>query len=392
MKRLLISIAVISIVILLIFCGCSSPAATSTPAKTSTSAVTSTTATQAATSTTAASTTSTQVINLKFNTSFPSSHMFYKMDQYFVDQIAERTSGRVKITLFPAGTLTDGPNVYTGVVTGISDIGEAIPAYTAGRFTATDSLGLPLAAKNGWVFTHVANDFQQQFKPKENNDVHVLFEDAGSPYVFQTRDKAILTPSDLQGLKVRASGAVASKYVTLLGGVPMGIPMTEAYDAASKGAIDAVLGAMDTLKSSKLADVFHYVTIPPTPVTSAVIYVMNSDRWNALPTDIQDIFTQVSEEMVEAYARAWYYSEIDGQEYFSSQSGVREIHEIPAAEAATWNDLVAPVITNYITTQTAAGLPAADYVKYNQERVEYWNSKIVDKETVKQFISGTILK
>ena len=61
----------------------------------------------------------------------------------WADEIEKLTGGRVKITIHHGGTLTTGPNCYEGVLTGISDIGQAPLQYTRGRFPLMEALDLP---------------------------------------------------------------------------------------------------------------------------------------------------------------------------------------------------------------------------------------------------------
>ena len=91
------------------------------------------------------------VIKLNFSTMFPRMHLQAQLNQLFCDMIAERTKGKVKITLFPGGTLTSPPKNYDGVVKGVSDIGMSCPLYVGGRFPVSQIFEMPSAITNGWV-------------------------------------------------------------------------------------------------------------------------------------------------------------------------------------------------------------------------------------------------
>ena len=71
-------------------------------------------------------------IKLSFSTIFPAAHLQGVLNQYFCDEIARRTNGRVEITLYPAGTLTSATKNFDGVIKGISDIGMSCPLYVGG--------------------------------------------------------------------------------------------------------------------------------------------------------------------------------------------------------------------------------------------------------------------
>ena len=97
--------------------------------------------------------------NLTFSIFFPPTHDQAVAAIDFAREVEKRTDGQVKITPFPGGTLTKAPQVYDGVVTGISDMGNSCFAYTRGRFPVSAALDLPIGYPNGKVASQVANQF-----------------------------------------------------------------------------------------------------------------------------------------------------------------------------------------------------------------------------------------
>ena len=71
----------------------------------------------------------------------------------------------------------------------VSDIGNSHIGYTRGRFPVTEMLDLPVGYTSGFVCTHVKHDFYKKFKPKEWNDVHVLYFWSPGPQIFATSKK-----------------------------------------------------------------------------------------------------------------------------------------------------------------------------------------------------------
>ena len=108
---------------------------------------------------------SADVIKLKFSNYFPPPAPHSKICQDFIAELDKRTNGRVKIQFFAGGSLLKAPQMYEGVVTGISDIGLAHVEYTPGRFPVTEVCDLPLGYPSGWVANQVVNDFYNEFKP-----------------------------------------------------------------------------------------------------------------------------------------------------------------------------------------------------------------------------------
>ncbi len=329
-------------------------------------------------------------IELKFSYPYTNVSMPGKGLEYFADLVNQRSKGRVKITTFPSNTLLAADKAYEGVVTGIADMGNTTPSYTASRFPAGDSALLPMAIKNAWTYTHTIQEWYEKFKPKEFDDTHVLFFNGCGPYALASRAKPITKLEDLKGLKVRAAGIQAGGVVKALGGTPVNVPMPETFDAISKGVVDALLIPAEALKGWKHADVTKYFTRLPESFSNPNVTFINKKKWNSLPPDIQKILTDAAKEMVEAGARAWWYGDIIGEEYFLGLGSGRRIIEIPSAEAAAWEKPLAPLKDAYVAEHK--NLPAPEYVKYLEERTAYWNGRQVDKKAAVEWVEKELMK
>ncbi|MGB9885367.1 MAG: hypothetical protein ACPLRW_00005, partial [Moorellales bacterium] len=158
-----------------------------------------------------------QVIELRLNSQMPATGVMAEALKYFCNTIGARTNGRVKITYYPAGTLSPVEKIAESIATGVCDIGFVAPAYSPGRFPAMDACYLPLRMKSTWAYSHTVHDFYMQFKPKEFADMHVLFVSGSGPYHLATVKKRVSKPEDVKGLKIRTAGAQTSEFVQALG-------------------------------------------------------------------------------------------------------------------------------------------------------------------------------
>jgi TRAP-type C4-dicarboxylate transport system substrate-binding protein len=315
-----------------------------------------------------------ETIELTYSNFFPPTHLHSILAEQFCQEIKERSNGRVEITYYPGEALSPAPQIYNGVVEGISDIGMSCLAYTMGRFPASELVDLPHAYPNGWVATKVANDFYNEFKPEEFNDVHVLYFHAHGPGVVFTTQKPVRKIEDLKGLVIRSTG-VGAKIIEKLGAAGYGASQGEAYELMSKGTIDGSLTPSEVLKGWNQAEVVKYVTgCYDVGYTTNMFVVMNKDKWDSLPGDIKNIFTEVSAEWIEKHGKVWTYYDKVGIDYFLTFEG-RELIELSEEEMARWVQATKPLIDEYIEEKTATGLAAADYEEYLLERTRYWAEK-----------------
>jgi len=316
------------------------------------------------------------VIKLKAANYLPVTHKMSLLTGWFCDEVKKRTNGQVEITYYPGGTLLSPVKMYDGVVTGIADMGVSHISYTRGRFPIMEVFEMPLGFPSGWVATQVTTDFYEKYKPRDWNDVHVLYVDTTGPLVLLSVSKPVKTLEELKGFKIRATGQM-TEVVKALGGVPIPLEMPDVYDALRRAVIEGITVDLSTLKYWKFAEVIKYVTADWQLGTGYTFYfVMNKDKWNALPPNIQKIFTEVAFETKEKQAALWNEMDIEGRDALKSAGG--QIIPLSDVEAAKWIKSVEPIIGAYTKNMVAKGYKEAEvggWVKYIQERIEYWKKE-----------------
>ena len=114
----------------------------------------------------------------------------------------------------------------------------------------------------------------KKFKPKEFDDTKVMYLQSTSPMRLFMKSKPVSKIEDLKGVKVRATGN-SVRYVELLGGSPVGLPITDVYDALARGIVDGISVAFEPLKPFKLAEVVKFATIFHATYATAGYVVMN---------------------------------------------------------------------------------------------------------------------
>lgn len=298
-------------------------------------------------------------IELSYSNFFPPTHGNSIAAENWIKEIEKRTSGRVKITYYPGGTLTPAPQCYDGVVKGISDIGMTCLAYTRGRFPFMEGVDLPLGYPSGTVATRVVNDIYQKFEPAELSDTHTLYFHAHGPGLLHTKTP-VRTLDDIKGMKIRCTG-LAAKIVEALGGVPVAMDQGETYEALQKGTVSGTFGPIEVLKGWKQAEVIEYTTDTSCIGYTTSMWVgINLDKWASLPEDIQQVFTAVSEEWIDVHAKVWDDADAAGREYTLSLGN--EIIDLSPEEAARWVEAAKSLPDKYIAEVEASGLPGGELV------------------------------
>ena len=245
---------------------------------------------------------------LNYSIFFPAPHKNSVLADEWGKEIAKRTNGKVQVTMFYGGTLTPADKCYDGVVKGISDVGMSVLSYTMGKFPLSEVLDLPLGSRTATTSTKLVNEFYKKFKPKELDEVKVMYLHAHGPGILHTK-KAVNKLEDLKGMKIRGTGTTA-KVAASLGATPVAMPMGDSYDAISRGVVEGIVCPMEALQGWKLGEVIKFTTQNfATAYNMAFFVVMNKDKWNSLPPDVQKVIEQVNEEWILKTGQGW--DEID---------------------------------------------------------------------------------
>jgi len=303
---------------------------------------------------------------LNYSIFFPAPHKHSVLATEWAKEIEKRTTGRVVVTMHYGGTLTPAPQVYDGVVKGISDVGMSVFAYTRGKFPLLEVIDLPLGAKSGWAATRLINDFNNQFKPKELDEVKVMYLHAHGPGILHTK-KPVSKLEDLKGMKIRCTG-MAAKIVGALGGAPVAMAMGETYDALSRGVVEGSMAPFEALQGWKWGEVVKFTTENyGSSYSTGFFVVMNKEKWNALPPDIQKIIEKVNEEWIEKTGKAW--DEIDkaGKDFVLKLDN--KIILLSQEEDWRWAKTVKPLLDDYVKSMKEKGLPGNEALKFCLEQL-----------------------
>jgi TRAP-type C4-dicarboxylate transport system substrate-binding protein len=316
------------------------------------------------------------VVKLKFANFFPPMHKNSILMENYSKELNKKLAGKVEITHYAGGILLAAPKIAVGVASGIADIGLSHCAYSRGRFPVMEIMELPLGFPSSWIASHVANDFYNKFKPKEWDAYHPLMFSTSPPNVLQTLNKPVKTLADLKGLQIRGTGRVGD-IVKALGATPMPLEMSDIYESLRRGVIAGNFGPLEQLKGWKVGEVEKYTTASWKAGSVFAFYVvMNKQKWNSLPPDVQQVITDYSRDFFEQWAVEWNNIDIEGREFFQKQGG--QILTLSDAESANWVKAAEPVIADFKKDMIAQGHKAGEvdsWLSYVRERIEYWQGQ-----------------
>ncbi|HPP06952.1 MAG TPA: hypothetical protein PLW88_06245, partial [Syntrophorhabdaceae bacterium] len=143
-------------------------------------------------------------MKLRLSVMWPPQHPHTKLLDQWGKDIEKATNGRVSVTVFASNTLSPPMQVFDNTVKGIVDVGCTLLAYAPGRLPLSEVLQLPLGYRSGYQATKLADAYYKKFRPKEFDDVKVMFLHGAAPGFIFTK-KQIKSIEEVKGLRIRAN-------------------------------------------------------------------------------------------------------------------------------------------------------------------------------------------
>ncbi len=348
-------------ILLVILVGCAGPAATTAPATsavppkttaTSASAATAVTAaTTAAPTTSSASQPAAGKIVLTMAGTVPEADIKTRAVRGFIDEVQQKSNGRVQINFFPGGQLIADKDMVTSVPSGMADLAQCQMGGFSGIVSETQLFDLRFVYANEDHWFAVAEgkigDIMAQKLQAKANIKFLSFLAMGSADCWSSTNKVMRTPEDFKGVKFRVPpSALLVKSMSALGGNVVVISEGELYTALQSGVVSATLSMVGVYNDNKWYEVAPYVAQMTISPNASHSIVANLNSWNKLPPDIQQII-QTAAKNATIWCRATTKS--NNENYWTTvnklkDSGkIKEIYKIPDTVVTKFSDIVIPV-------------------------------------------------
>ena len=242
------------------------------------------------------------VTELVYATPYAPSHPFSRADQKWMDFVAQRSNGTLRIVPSWSGALISSENSMIELRHGVADIGLITPIYVKGgahmiRLQSGFYSGTTTFADQVDLYRCLATS-SEQFA-RELAGLKVLAVQGGSLPGIITTNKKLLSLDDLRGMRVRGPTELLG-VLQELGADPVNMPMGDVYSALAKGVLDGVVAPLDTFRSLHFAEVANHYASLQIPRGAYPARAMGMTRWNQL----SDFHRQVLEEGIKVWEEA----------------------------------------------------------------------------------------
>jgi len=276
----------------------------------------------------------------------------------WIEEINERTDGRVQITAYHAQALGAQQDHYQMVLNRQADI------VTSGGEEGI----LPLCYFNTLPFLFTSAEqagavswqvYEKHLMNTEFKNVKLLWLIPLPPGNLSTNSIQVKTLEDFKGMKISTGSAITTQTLEALGATPTFIPAAEEYTAVERGLVDGLIANWEKFLVFKEMEVTKYRTEIKLQ-TNVMKVMMNLDAWNDLPADIQKIFDETTGMAFTRRCGA-IFDENDIEiraviEGYDAQVGNPPIYDLPEDEWARWRDASLVVHEQWITDFEGEGL------------------------------------
>jgi len=226
--------------------------------------------------------------------------------------LEEYTHGRIKFTNYTGASLLGEAEALRGVEIGIADLALYVlnnqQGFKLNTVIQLPFMGWPGRVETGEIYTQLLADTPEL---QAEWPVHVLGIIMMPPTGIHTTKKPVESLSDLKGMNIATTGEM-SQLISYLGANPVEIEITEQYSSLERGLIDGTHNHFSVLKAFNMFDVINFHTMfgEGGINMSPAMLVMNKDKYDALPADLQAIidneFAKKYQELFYGMEDAWY--------------------------------------------------------------------------------------
>ena len=258
----------------------------------------------------------------------------------FADEVAEKTDGRIQVKIFPNGQLgSENENLeqlQAGVIamTKVSAPGLATYNDAFNTFNDTDD------------FYHVMDSQEMQdffLSTGDDGFVTLTYYTSGARS-FYTKDRAIRTPADLKGLKIRVQDMKSqTDMMTYLGGIPVAMSYGDVYTSLQTGIIDGTENNETALTTGKHGEVCKVYSVDQHAMIPDVL-IMSEKVWETISPEDQEIILEAAHDSTDAHKVMWDTAVEEAVKEAQETMGVEFVYDV---DKEAFREATQPMIEAY---------------------------------------------
>jgi tripartite ATP-independent transporter DctP family solute receptor len=298
----------------------------------------------------AASGTCAQVKEIKFSGQNPKGHPIATGMEKFAELVAAKSGGKLKVNLFPGGTLGGDQPVITAVQGGTVEMHVGNIGIMASQAKEVGIFDFPFMFGNEQEADAIVDGpFGRAMLDKlESKGIHGLaYWELGFRQITNSK-RPLNKVEDIAGLKLRViPNAINVDWVKALDANPTPMSFPEVYGGLESKAIDGQENPFTVIDANKLDEVQKYLAITNHQYNPQAV-IISKKFWDGLSADEKKILADAAQEAA-IYQRK-VNREAMGAALASLKKKGMQVSEFSPAEIAKFRDKMKPVIEKHKAT------------------------------------------
>ena len=235
---------------------------------------------------------------LKFAHVYETGEAFHREALWAAAEIAKRTNNKYQIDVFPASALGNEQQISQAMPLGTIDMAYIGASFVGATYKPISIVNAPYVWRDfdHWkaysqnpILTELTDGY---FKQTGHKIVALTYYGAR----HTTANKAINTPADMKGMKLRVPQApMYMMYARAVGANPTPIAFAEVYLALQNGTVDGQENPLPTIQAKKFYEVQSHINLTG-HILDNLTTVIGSPLWKKLSPQEQQIFETVYKE------------------------------------------------------------------------------------------------
>ena len=225
----------------------------------------------------------------------------------FAEKVEEGTDGRIQIRILPNGQLGSENENMEQLMAGVISMTKVSAPGLATYNEAYHTFGLPYIFDDTENFYHVMDSQPMHdffLSTADDGFVTLTYYTSGARS-FYTINKAIRTPEDLKGLKIRVQDMKSqTDMLKALGGIPVAMSYGDVYTSLQTGIIDGTENNETALTTGKHGEICKVYSTDQHAMIPDVL-VMSAKTWASISPEDQQVILDAAYASTESHKIAW---------------------------------------------------------------------------------------
>jgi TRAP-type C4-dicarboxylate transport system substrate-binding protein len=307
-------------------------------------------------------------ITLKLSHYLPPTHGLHTdFMEPWAREIEAKTQGAVAIQMSPGtSALGQAQNQLDQAKNGIVDIAFGICGLPRGRMTRSTIIEMPLLVRKAGAGSRALWNLYPSLLGDDYAGIRPLLLLTHNGGLIHTRERRIVAPEDVRGLRIRTPSPTVSMMLEFLGASPVGMPPGQVYENMQRGTLDGAMFPWDPVRAFKLGEVsrFH---CDAALYTAAFWFGINERKYQALPADVRKVIDQASGPALLAKVQGW-WDAWDAAGRASAVERNNTIVTLTREQRAQWDRTLVPLFNKAMIDFESQGVKNAREIYIAMQR------------------------